>query len=68
VATRIPLGVSHGREEPLGGWGLEKVSKADSFSQSHPTPSPSLSAALSMWQPMAKLTRVNSSLNHFFQV
>lgn len=66
MATRIPLGVSHQGEEPLGGWGLEKVSKADSSAT--PTPSPSPSAALSMWQLMAELTRVNSSLNHFFLV
>lgn len=39
VATRIPLRVSHQGEEPLGGWGLEKVSKTDS---SEPPPPPSL--------------------------
>lgn len=39
VVTRIPRRVSHGTEEPFGGWDLEKVSKVDSFSR-QPLPLP----------------------------
>lgn len=46
VATRIPPRVSHGREEPWGGWDLEKVSKVDSFSRHPPSTPPSLCSRL----------------------
>lgn len=40
MATRIPLEVSHQGEEPLGGWGLEKVSKTDLLLRAAPSSRP----------------------------